>query len=340
MTQTVVVGVDGSESALRALDWACHEAASMKADLDIVHVSGLRHPLHDWLGKAGGPAETAAADRVLDDALARCPDLTARTDLAVTARRVKAGTGRISPAPALTETSREADLLVLGAVGAGGARERLLGSTALRCASWSSCPVVVVRDGPPQVRTIMVALDDSPAGREALRWGAREATLHTAALHVVHVVWPPEWPGHSATEIADAARRMVEYNLEQAAISGRVTSKVVTPERSAGTDPGRVLVEESSGMDLVVCGALGFGAGQFFGEIVDEATSRQAEPSDREIGSTAHHVLLHGPSHVAVVHAPRENLLELRMRFDRERDWTASRTPPGATDEPTQPEHG
>jgi nucleotide-binding universal stress UspA family protein len=173
----------------------------------------------------------------------------------------------------------------------------------------------------------MVALDDSPAGREALHWGVREAALHTAELHVVHVVWPPEWPGHSGTEIADAARRMVEYNVEESGASGRVTTTVVTPEQSTGMDPGRVLVEESSGMDLVVCGALGFSAGQFFGEIVGETTSHQQDLSGQQIGSTAHHVLLHGPSHVAVVHAPRENLLEMRMRFDRERDWMASRTP-------------
>lgn len=328
MGNAVVVGVDGSEHALTALEWACHEAPVRNARLEIVHVAGLRHPLHEFLGAAGAPDDGSGGDRVLRAAEARCPAAEG-TATHPTLTRLRPGVGRLSPVTALVEHTRTAQLLVLGARGSSGVRERLLGSTALRCAAWSTCPTVIVREGPVTVGRVLVAFDDSPAGRRALRWGFHEADLHRADLHVVHVVWPPEWPGYSREQLAQAARQMVEFNIEQLprTPSGRgvrAVTEVVEQEASAGADPGAVLLAKSSGADLVVCGSLGFSSGRYFGEVVGGTTAALPDLSSRQLGSVAQHLLLHSPSHVVVVQAKREDLMELRLRTDQESDWNST----------------
>jgi nucleotide-binding universal stress UspA family protein len=328
MGNAVVVGVDGSEYALTALEWACHEASVRNAQLEIVHVAGGRHPLHSFLGPAGTPIGGGGEDQVLRAAEVRC-STTGEQAARPTLTKLRPGVGRLSPVTALVEHTRTAQLLVLGARGSSGMRERLLGSTALRCAAWSTCPTVIVREGPSTVGRVMVALDDSPAGRRALWWGFHEADLHRADLHVVHVVWPPEWAGYSREQLAQAARQMVEFNLEQLPCtpSGRgvrAVTEVVEQEESAGADPGAVLIAKSSGADLVVCGSLGFASGRYFGEVVGGTTATLPDLSSRQLGSVAHHVLLRSPSHVVVVQARREDLMELRLRTDQERDWNST----------------
>lgn len=141
----IVVGVDGSEGAVRGLRWALEEARLHGAVLELVHTYPiLEHsypqPAAVALADRGSlatPEELAAAKQeVFDDALRRAGD-----DGEVELRRtVRAG----SPAPVLCEVADGAGLLVVGARGLGGFRGLLLGSVTQQVIAHSPCPVAVI----------------------------------------------------------------------------------------------------------------------------------------------------------------------------------------------------
>jgi nucleotide-binding universal stress UspA family protein len=134
----IVVGVDGSSHARRALRWAAAEATRRGAQLDVVMAwtllgdeahdkvdpkasddkarDKLRQILHEELGDQGD----AAADGV---------QVTVVNDLA---------------AKALLRAGEGADLLVVGSRGLGGFRELLLGSVSSQVVRHAPCAVVVI----------------------------------------------------------------------------------------------------------------------------------------------------------------------------------------------------
>jgi nucleotide-binding universal stress UspA family protein len=134
----VLVGVDGSAHARRALDWAMLLAGGSDAEVIAVHAVGL-------LVRAGQDAEPVAGHAHLDEL---------RRELESDWCSPLAGSGlayRIlmieGPAPEvlLAAAGREAaDVIVVGSRGAGGLAELLLGSTSLTIVEQSDRPVLVV----------------------------------------------------------------------------------------------------------------------------------------------------------------------------------------------------
>ena len=134
----VVVGVDGSEPARRALLWAADEARRRHATLEIVHC------WHPRMGLPLGPA-VSATDRASLEAAAH----------AVVTAATRAVDGRLPhtesllvDAPAastLLEASAGADLVVVGTRGHGGFPGLLLGSVSTQVLHHAQCPAVVVR---------------------------------------------------------------------------------------------------------------------------------------------------------------------------------------------------
>jgi nucleotide-binding universal stress UspA family protein len=124
----IVVGVDGSEHAKRALRWAADEAGQRGAVLVVAHVAAPPRP---------SAAELAALGRelVVDEALAELD--TAGLEVERIVR-----TGHVTEE--LCELAADADLLVIGARGLGGFRGLLLGSATLQVVAHAPCPVVVV----------------------------------------------------------------------------------------------------------------------------------------------------------------------------------------------------
>lgn len=138
----LVVGVDGSDHAARALRWAIDEARLRGAWVEAVHawdypvVSVTGFPVPDVDLEAIEQSARATLDHAVDQNTA--PDVEIR-------RSVVAG-----PAPtALLEAATDADLLVVGSRGRGGFAGLLLGSVSQQCAQHARCPVVIVpsRDG-------------------------------------------------------------------------------------------------------------------------------------------------------------------------------------------------
>ena len=135
----IVVGVDGSEGAQRALRWAVAQAVLTGSQLQVVH--GWHYPFagsSPFSGVAFDVGDLEAGARAaLDSAVAGVDlgGLAAPPDLVVVEH---------SAALALVEAAKGADLLVVGTRGRGGFAELLLGSVSQQVVHHAPCPVVIV----------------------------------------------------------------------------------------------------------------------------------------------------------------------------------------------------
>jgi nucleotide-binding universal stress UspA family protein len=134
----IAVGVDGSNAAAAALDWAIAEAERHGAELRVVHA---------WRRCTGTSRRNTDLDRadaqcVVDLAVRHCEK---RTSVPVSGELIEG-----EAADVLTAASRQVDLVALGSRGRSGFKTMLFGSVALFVAGHSSCPVAVVH---PHVRS-------------------------------------------------------------------------------------------------------------------------------------------------------------------------------------------
>jgi nucleotide-binding universal stress UspA family protein len=138
----IIVGVDGSHDAHRALEWAMQEAAARRAPLTVITV----HPVavSGWTGTPIVlPVDEPAAEQArqaAEEAVAKATaQLSKSPPVPVTVRAVSG-----LPAQELIEASRDADLLVVGSRGGGGFARLMLGSVSDQVMHHAHCPVVVV----------------------------------------------------------------------------------------------------------------------------------------------------------------------------------------------------
>jgi nucleotide-binding universal stress UspA family protein len=145
---TVVVGIDGSEGATRALEFAVAEARLRGAGVKAVaawHVPGSAYQT-GWAPYSLDPSEfEQMAATALEQSLAAVA--ASESDVSVTPI-LREG----QAADVLVAESRQADLLVVGSRGLGGFKGLLLGSVGQQCAHHAACPVAIVPDGAPAGR--------------------------------------------------------------------------------------------------------------------------------------------------------------------------------------------
>ncbi len=133
----IVVGVDGSENARRALSWAVGEA--QLRDAELVAVFAWQFPLIGTPGAFDPDELEQEAKRFLNGQLAQVDP---PADVRITAL-VAQGDPTASLLAACEHT--RADLLVLGSRGREGFVGLLLGSVGQQCASYAPCPVLIVK---------------------------------------------------------------------------------------------------------------------------------------------------------------------------------------------------
>jgi nucleotide-binding universal stress UspA family protein len=142
MSERIVVGVDGSETAELATRWAATEARCRGASLELV--AAWEVPTNTYgFGMAPITEDIVkglqqAAEEIVGNAIDVVRDETG--DIDVTTTVVEGQAARV-----LLDAARDADLLVVGSRGLGGFRELLLGSVSQQCAHYAACPVVIVR---------------------------------------------------------------------------------------------------------------------------------------------------------------------------------------------------
>jgi len=153
----VVVGYDGSDFAMQALDWAMDEAELRKATLLVAHTWSWPY------GDADAEAKVhlrKAAEHVLwhgaDCARATSSLVRIETDL-----------HEGHAAQRLVELSAGADLVVVGSRGLSRLPSAMLGSVATYVAEHAECPVIVVRGPgpiPASARPGPIAVEEASGG--------------------------------------------------------------------------------------------------------------------------------------------------------------------------------
>ncbi|MET0490874.1 MAG: universal stress protein [Acidimicrobiales bacterium] len=134
----IVVGIDGSTTSLRALDWAVDAARAHRSRVEVVHAwhPSYVNPMDAYLISSADVLEQSART-VLDEAIARADD----RDLAdpIEGLLVLGSAGR-----AIVDVADGADLIVVGSRQQSAAGCLFLGSTSLQVTHHADCPVVVV----------------------------------------------------------------------------------------------------------------------------------------------------------------------------------------------------
>lgn len=139
--QRIVVGVDGSDTSVAALEWAADLASRIGASIEAVTTwqwptgIGPVIPFPEGYDPAGD-ARTML-ESIVQPVADGHPSVTVRN-------RIVEG----HPAEALVEASRHADVLVVGSRGHGAFSGMLLGSVSQHCATHAASPVVIYRDRP------------------------------------------------------------------------------------------------------------------------------------------------------------------------------------------------
>ena len=265
--ERIVVGIDGSDGARHALSWALVEAAARRADLEVLAAFPVDFYWMDPYLADHGQVEAVRSDtearaRALVDEVQRNPAVAGVPGVSEIAVRVVVAAG--AAAAHLVDRSADAALLVVGNRGRGGIRSSVAGSVALHCAAHARCPVVVVHSDaqpPEEPARVVVGLDDSDQGRDALVTGVEEARRVGARVDVVVACEPLNyWSDVYAVmappiaETLDYARKRAQSVVAEVLGGGAVDGDAVQVRAVEGY-PGRVLAEEARGARLLVVGS-------------------------------------------------------------------------------------
>lgn len=265
----VVVGIDGSDHSLAALDWALGEARARRAPL--VAVTAYSVPIFAASGMDGGYA-TIDDSIIREGAHAVLESALQGADTAAVSVQLVVESG--DAAGVLLSWSERAQLVVVGSRGRGGFVGRLLGSTSGALPAHAHCPIVTV---PPagkradRVEDVVVsAVDGSEHARMAVIAAAEEAHRHGLPLRLLcalppitaSMAWVPapldrDGMRQDVNEQMEAGARWLSHHFPDLDITFRILDGV----------PVDVVVEASAAATLVVLGTRGRGgfAGMLLG---------------------------------------------------------------------------
>ena len=171
---SVVVGIDGSQTAIQAAEWAVDEAVSREVPLRLVEV----------IPEQVEPAPFASVGNVrMEVEYAEAALRIAAAAVAADGKPVKVETAilRGNPAAVLLAESRDAAMVCVGSTGIGRFAKALLGSTVAELAEAAHCPVAIIRTrqhrAKPDIDLIVVAVNNSPGNDDVVERAINEAQL-------------------------------------------------------------------------------------------------------------------------------------------------------------------
>jgi nucleotide-binding universal stress UspA family protein len=237
----VVVGIDGSRTAVGAALWAVDEAASRDIPLRLVYVVD--------------PVELTVAGSKQDQfACARAALCDAQRAVEASGTPVKIETEMLSgkPLAMLARAARSAAMICVGSIGTRHVLQGT-GSVAAALPAMAQCPVAVIR--PPQRReagmaigTVVVEVVDDVA----LRYAFDEARLRGAALRAV-----ASWRAEVPDDIADGSRSMLAQLNRRLACWLRVYPDVAVEPVVVHGDLCGFLSRNAASIEVFVTGAAG-----------------------------------------------------------------------------------
>ncbi|ADG99073.1 UspA domain protein [Segniliparus rotundus DSM 44985] len=290
----IVVGVDGSWSANRALMWAADEASRLQLPLLVMH--SVDFPASSssagvdldgslvWSVQADGERLLRQArDKVRE----RYPDLPVELRLE-----------NLSPVAGLAQVSCGARMVVLGSSGKGALRGALVGSNAVGVLHRARCPVAVIRGEEPDSSVpgpVLVGVDGSAASDLAVKLAFDEAAWRGADVLAAHArtehlavsagasacALPMDWDRAGEGEEQMLAEKIGFWQERYPAVKVR---KVFSFAR-----PKRWLLELAKGAQLVVVGTRGRG-----------------ELASTFLGSTSQAMVYHSPCPLLIAREDRK----------------------------------
>ena len=259
----VVVGLDDTEYSRDAIPLARRLARELSVEVVPVYV----HTLERLDALSGGPPKEVKRLAALDTETQYARVRSLAEEYGFTDVRLRRAS---AAAQGLQEEALDsgAAVVVIGSSRRSGLGRVMPGGTAERLLSGSPVAVAVApreyADRSTGHRVIGVGFDGSPEAGEAVRWAADLAARGGAGLRLLIVHVPLAFgstvvSGAYGTQTADQAlARDLQTETEQLvdALPVEVSAEVLSFRDS---DPGRVLVEQSEQVDLLVLGSRAYG---------------------------------------------------------------------------------
>jgi nucleotide-binding universal stress UspA family protein len=199
--KSVVVGIDGSQAAVRAALWAVNEVVGTDIPLRLLYIRDL--------SPTASPGEARAAKVLAEEAV-----YDAYNAIIALGKPVKVEMEIIEgrPVRALIDASESTPVLCVGDTGSGQPTAAGFGSTATELVRSAHCSVAVVRDAHKedltQSRCILAHVDGSVDDDQVLEFAFEEAKRRNAPL-VLMTAWKSGFDDlHNDSVINDHRRRM------------------------------------------------------------------------------------------------------------------------------------
>ncbi len=205
---SVVVGIDGSRTALQAAIWAVEEAVSRDIPLRLVYAI-------DPDAATGSDTQAAARDLATAELAVR----EAFTAVESTDKPVKIEVEILQEPPvrALKEASRWAAMLCVGSLGLKHSSQGRIGSTAAALATSAHCPVAIVHGHAPSPNKpswVVAELNESPTSDGTLRRALEEARLRQAPLRVL-TTWQSRYTDIHDNRAVTDGNRLAKARLDR-----------------------------------------------------------------------------------------------------------------------------
>ncbi|OKI53705.1 universal stress protein [Streptomyces sp. MJM1172] len=250
-TSTVVVGVDGSDTARAAAMWAAGEAVRRDQSLHIVYGADTDGRAL-YLSAQTTELIRANGRRLLDETAKAVTD-------EYPGLHVSTEFSRADAAHSLHQAGALHGTIVVGNRGLGGFHSLMLGSVGMDVAAAAASPVIVVRgiDGAEETGTVLAAVRDEHDLVHA-RYAACEAELRKASLRLLHVWNVLESVGEVVSmldgvdEIAGAHADALSAVTD--AVRDEFPGLDVRADAEKSISVAGVLVEASRHADLLVMG--------------------------------------------------------------------------------------
>jgi nucleotide-binding universal stress UspA family protein len=197
---SVVVGIDGSRSAVSAALWGVDEAVSRDIPLRLIYA------VEPALSPGADPQDAARELAKGEIAVRYALSAVESTDKPV---KIEVEILQERPTRALIDASRWAAMICVGSMGLKHSARGRIGSTAAALASSARCPVAVVRGLDPlraEQQWVVAELDQTPTSEGVLRRAFEEAQLRAVPLRVL-TAWQSRFTdSHDGHAVADGNR--------------------------------------------------------------------------------------------------------------------------------------
>jgi nucleotide-binding universal stress UspA family protein len=270
----ILVGVDGSATALGAVRWAARDAALRNVPLTLVHV--VDAPLPEWFEVAAlagfrqwqeqrGRDFIESAIKVAEESTRECGPV-----------QIDSKVFNSATIPTLLGLSTEAEMVVIGYRGHGGVSARsFLGSVSSALVYHARCPVAVIHDdaamgGDVARAPVLVGIDGSPASEAATAIAFDEASRRGVGLTALHAWTDPRVYGSKG--LFQDSKWDAQLSEEEEMLAERLAGwherypDVGVHRRIEIGDPARWLIEASELAQLIVVGS--HGCGRFRGKLL------------------------------------------------------------------------